>query len=239
MLVTRSGDTVTIEGYVNAVERNSKPLYERGVRFVERIAAGAFSRALKRAGVVKVLLNHNWDRVLGDTNSNLELEEDAIGLKARFTTSDPEIVREAENGDFVGWSFGYKEIPEATEQFFDNESGLPLRKVNDLNLFEVSILNRKKTPAYAGTLVNVRDDGSEEKESIFYAQESEDAIEVRELKEEAEAEAEDTTGAAADVEETRSEEQAEEVKEEPAPEIKEVTSEYYASYKNMIAEMKK
>lgn len=237
MKIYRSNDTVTIEGYVNAVERNSKPLYQRGMYFVERIAAGAFARALKRAGKVKVLLNHDWSRELGDTTSNLELEEDSIGLKARFTTSDPEIVRDAENGDFVGWSFGYKEIPEAVEQFYDSESKLPLRKVNDLNLLEVSILNRKKTPAYAGTLVNVRDDGSEEKEEVFFGQESDDAVEVREL--ESEPKEEVVEEAAPEVEEVRAEEPEAEQPKEEAPDVKEVSSEYYARYKNMIAEMRK
>ena len=241
MKIYRSNDTVTIEGYVNAVERNSKPLYQRGMYFVERIAAGAFARALKRAGKVKVLLNHDWSRELGDTTSNLELEEDSIGLKARFTTSDPEIVREAENGDFVGWSFGYKEIPEAVEQFYDSESKLPLRKVNDLNLLEVSILNRKKTPAYAGTLVNVRDDGIEEKEEVFFGQESDDAVDVKiEVREyESEPKAKVVKEAAPEVEEVRAEEPEAEQPKEETPEVKEVSSEYYAGYRNMIAEMRK
>ena len=238
MKIYRSNDTVTIEGYVNAVERNSKPLYQRGMYFVERIAAGAFARALKRAGKVKVLLNHDWSRELGDTTSNLELEEDSIGLKARFTTSDPEIVRDAENGDFVGWSFGYKEIPEAVEQFYDSESKLPLRKVNDLNLLEVSILNRKKTPAYAGTLVNVRDDGSEEKAEVFFGQESDDAVEVREIKEETTVE-EIVEKVVDEIVEERAEEPEAEQPKEETPEVKEVSSEYYAGYRNMIAEMRK
>lgn len=233
MKITRSKDTVTIEGYVNAVERNSKPLYQRGVWFVERIAAGAFSKAIKRAQNIKVLLNHDWDKELGDTNSNLELEEDSIGLKARFTTSNPEVVRDADNGDFVGWSFGYKEIPEAVEQYFDNEAGLPLRKVNDLNLLEVSLLDRRKTPAYAGTLVNVREDGSEEKEEVFFSQEEEDSVELlaRELEEEVEPSCE--------VEVRAEEPEAKEEPKEEAPEVKEISSDYYAGYRNMIAEMRK
>ena len=129
-------DEVTIEGYVNAVERNSKPLFERGVRFIERIAAGAFGRAIKRASVIQVLSNHDPRRVLGDTSSNLELEEDAIGLHARFTTSDPETVEDARNGNLVGWSFGYRDMPDGFEQMTDPETGLPLRRVNDLELFE-------------------------------------------------------------------------------------------------------
>ena len=237
MRIYRSAENeVTIEGYVNAVERNSKPLFERGMRFVERIAAGAFAKAIRKAPVVSVLLNHNPNRELGNTNGTLELEEDNIGLKARFTTSDPEVVADANNGDLVGWSFGYRDVPGGTEQLFDAETGLPLRKVNDLELFEVSILNRKKTPAYAGTLVNVREDGSEDKTEVFFAPETDDEAEAKEAPAEDKPEevTEEITEERAEAEATPEEEAHEE-----APEVKEVTSEYFASYKNMIAEMKK
>lgn len=151
-------DKVIIEGYVNAVERNSKPLNERGVTFIERIAAGAFKRALARAHDIRILLNHNAARDLGGIkDGNLELEEDNIGLRARAEITDPEVIDDARKGNLVGWSFGFTD--DNVTQLRDEESGLPLRKVNDLELLEVSLLNRKKSPAYVGTLVNVRDDG--------------------------------------------------------------------------------
>ena len=214
-------DSVTIEGYVNAVERNSKPLNERGVTFIERIAAGAFRRAIERAKDIRILLNHNWDKDLGGLkDGNLELEEDNIGLKARATISDPEVVADAKRGDLVGWSFGFDDVDEGVKQLRDEETGLPLRKVNDLELFEVSLLNRKKSPAYAGTLVKVRDDGSEEERKILFSEEYSEKIEIREEPQEV------------------TQEETPEVKDpepETEPEVKEVSSEYYARYKNMIA----
>ena len=58
-------DSVVISGYVNAVERYSKPIRAklRGItqRFVEKIKAGAFKTALQRNSNVKVLLNHNYE----------------------------------------------------------------------------------------------------------------------------------------------------------------------------------
>lgn len=214
-------DSVTIEGYVNAVERNSKPLNERGVTFIERIAAGAFKRAIARAKDIRILLNHNWNRDLGGiADGNLELEEDNIGLKARATISDPEVVADAKRGDLVGWSFGFDDVDEGVKQLRDEETGLPLRKVNDLELFEVSLLNRKKSPAYAGTLVKVRDDGSEEERKILFSEEYSEKIEIREEPQEV------------------TQEETPEVKDpepEKEPEVKEVSSDYYARYKNMIA----
>ena len=219
-------DSVTIEGYVNAIERNSKPLTERGVTFVERIKAGAFGRALKRAKDVRILLNHDASRDLGGlSDGTLELEEDAIGLKARAKITDPEVIEDARHGDLVGWSFGFSD--ESVEQLRDEESGLPLRIVNDLKLFEVSILNRKRSPAYVGTLVSVRDDGTEERMNI-----SEDYAEEVETITEESAEATETASEELVTEEIRTESS----EEETAP--TEVSSEYFTQYKNIISEMK-
>lgn len=159
MKVKIRADSVEIEGYVNAIERASKPLMSRIGRFIERICTGAFKKALSRAEDVHILLNHDWNRDLGSIKQgNLELEEDNIGLHARATITDPEVIEDARRGNLVGWSFGFKDrdVENATED------GLPLRKVRDLDLFEVSLLNRKMTPAYNGTLVTTRSAEGEE-----------------------------------------------------------------------------
>lgn len=160
MKIKIRSDSVEIEGYVNAVERASKPLWSRIGQFIERICTGAFKKALKRANDVAILLNHDWNRQLGSTKQgNLELEEDNIGLHARAIITDPEVIEDARRGDLVGWSFGFKDRDVENAM----EDGLPLRKVRDLDLFEVSLLNRKMTPAYNGTLVTTRAvDGEEE-----------------------------------------------------------------------------
>ena len=157
MKVRVKGDIVEIEGYVNAVERKSKTLSDRFGDFVERIKAGAFGRALKKNPNVRILLNHNWDRDLGGTDSNLKLEEDNIGLHARATINDREVAEDARNGNLVGWSFGFADVEGGVE--ITQEEGLPVRNVKDLELYEVSLLNRKAIPAYDGTLVTVRADG--------------------------------------------------------------------------------
>lgn len=151
-------NSVVIEGYVNAVERSSKPLYSRFGEFIEKIVAGAFGRALKRNDDVRILLNHNPERDLGGTGSGeLELTEDSIGLHARAIITDEQVINDAKHNNLVGWSFGFAD--REVEILQDSETGLPLRRVKDLDLFEVSLLNREKTPAYNGTLVEVRDNG--------------------------------------------------------------------------------
>ena len=152
-------DSVEITGYVNAVERNSRPLMSRIGRFIERICKGAFSNALKRNDDVVLLLNHDRKRVLGGTKQgNLELTEDNIGLHARAIVTDAEVIEQARNGNLVGWSIGFYDIPEGVETGVDDDTHLPLRKLRDLDLREVSILDRRKTPAYEGTLLMARSD---------------------------------------------------------------------------------
>lgn len=148
---------VEIDGYVNAIERKSKPLKCRLGEFVERIKKGAFKRAIERNDDIHILLNHDWERDLGGTKEgNLELTEDAIGLRARATITDSDVVAKAKAGDLVGWSFGFTDRDVDTH----DEQGVLTRDVNDLDLYEVSLLDRTKTPAYEGTLVSVRADNN-------------------------------------------------------------------------------
>lgn len=177
MNIRIKGDTVEIEGYVNSVERLSKPLKDRLGEFVERIKTGAFKRALARAEDVRILLNHDWSRDLGGIkDGNLELYEDPIGLHAKATIKDPEVVRQAKNGELRGWSFGF------TDRDVDpgEENGVAVRNVKDLDLYEVSLINRSRVPAYDGTLVTVRTADDTSRINVAECVESELNIRVEE-----------------------------------------------------------
>lgn len=153
VIVRVKDDSIEIEGYVNSIERKSRPLLSRIGRFVERICKGAFKKAIDRNDNIRLLLNHNWERDLGGTkDGNLTLTEDNIGLHARAIIKDKDVIEKARNGSLVGWSFGFndREVENSVEH------GIPTRDVKDLDLFEVSILDRTKTPAYEGTLLSVR-----------------------------------------------------------------------------------
>ena len=159
-------DSVEIDGYVNAVERKSRLLRSRIGQFIERICKGAFKKAIERNDNIRILLNHDRNRDLGGTrDGNLELTEDNIGLHARATINDKEVVQKARNGDLVGWSFGFEDRPDGVTETV--EDGIRTRNVNDLDLYEVSILDRTKTPAYEGTLVSVRSEDGNEK-AVYY-----------------------------------------------------------------------
>jgi HK97 family phage prohead protease len=159
-------DSVHITGYVNAIERYSKPIREslKGkIRtFIERIKAGVFKTALKRNDDVKVLLNHNHERVLATTkDGSAKLEEDNIGLRAEVTITDKEVIEKARNNQLVGWSFGFY----ANSDEIGTEGDSETRTVTDLDLIEVSILDDTKSPAYYGTSIEAR---SEDEKVLEY-----------------------------------------------------------------------
>ena len=167
-------DSVEIDGYVNSVERKSRPLHSRMGKFVERICKGAFKRSLERGEDVRLLLNHDPNKDLGGVkDGNLELTEDNIGLRARATITDPEVIQKARNGELRGWSFGFMDRDVENKR---DEDGYFLRNVRDLDLKEVSLLDRTKTPAYDGTLVAVRAD----EEQVYIGESFTDEINVRE-----------------------------------------------------------
>ena len=154
MRVELRNDSVYIEGYVNAVGRDSRPIRDRttGKRFVEQIVPGTFKRALAK-NEVKLLLDHDSTRELGSTETNLTLYEDNIGLRAKVEITDAEVMEKARKKQLRGWSFGFKE-QDASEE--ETPSGMMRRYVEDMELVEVSLIDEKKMPCYAGTSVETR-----------------------------------------------------------------------------------
>ena len=236
MKVKVRADSVEIEGYVNAVERNSKPLMSRIGRFIERICKGAFKKALKRNDDVHILLNHDWNRDLGSTKKgNLELTEDNIGLHARATITDSDVVRKARNGELVGWSFGFQ------DRDVDNSTyeGMPYRAVKDLDLFEVSILDRTKSPAYEGTLVTARAEG-EDVQVHYRGEDFIDDIDLLDDEDTPEEEIEDIKEDIVEAEiEAKTEKELNEVRQEQSPKQQEIVDNIdYSKYEQLIQEMK-
>ena len=156
MRVEVRNNKIIIDGYVNAVERASKVLYDTRGEFIEKIRSGVFQKALERADNVDVLLDHEHDRKLADTKSGkAKLYEDNIGLRAIVEIEDAEVIQKARENKLRGWSFGFFCNKEDRKT---NEDGIEERTVRDLDLLEVSIIDDKKYPAYIGTSIEMRDD---------------------------------------------------------------------------------
>jgi HK97 family phage prohead protease len=141
----------TFSGYAAVFGAESQ-----GLPFIERIAKGAFARAIKQAEqgrrVIKFLHGHDESRMLATTASGrLSLTEDEVGLKveARLDPADPDaaavISKLQHEAKAMGMSFGFT-VPKGGESW-DGET----RTLNEINLFEVSILSGHQ-PAYPSTL---------------------------------------------------------------------------------------
>jgi len=123
-----------------------------GDYFVERIAPGAFDRAI--GGDVLALYNHDMGRVLGRTKSGtLRLSVDARGLKVEIDVPDTADGRDlwtlVERGDISGMSFGFA----VTKQEWDETGDMPQRTILEVELYEVTAT---ANPAYADTTLAVR-----------------------------------------------------------------------------------
>lgn len=145
---------IIIEGYVNAIERDSRPIPSIHGEFIEQVKENVFKRAIQRADDIALLLNHDEKRKLGSTNEgNLKLSEDNIGLRAIATISDKDVIKKAKNNELSGWSFGFYVNKDSWE---NSGNGYQRRYIEDMELFEISILDNTKTPAYKATSIEVR-----------------------------------------------------------------------------------
>lgn len=154
MRIEVRSDSVLLDGYVNATGKDSKPIHSPRGKFIEQIKPEAFQKSLEKRKNVDLLLNHDKKRKLGSTSEgNLELFEDGIGLRAICTVKDPETVQKAREGKLRGWSFGF--YPE--KDSWIDQDGTQKRFIEELDLFEVSIIDDTRMPAYVGTSIEMRD----------------------------------------------------------------------------------
>lgn len=151
----RSDNNILIDGYVNAVARDSRIMPSINGEFVEQVVPGTLHKALSRARNVDLLLNHNESRKLGSIiEGNLKLFEDNIGLRAIATITDEEVIEKAIAGKLKGWSFGFYLNNDRWET---DSKGIKRRFLEDIELLEVSILDNTKNPAYIATSIETRD----------------------------------------------------------------------------------
>lgn len=150
---------IIIDGYVNAVDRFSKPIRESGSTFIEKIMPGAFKRSLEENSDVNVLLDHDKSRVLANTTQGTaKIYEDNIGLRANVEITDKEVIDKANKGLLRGWSFGFVCIDQERSTGKEYEE----RTIKDLLLREISLIDDRQIPCYSATSVEVRSKNEEE-----------------------------------------------------------------------------
>ena len=168
-------DHVLLDGYVNAVGRDSRIIPDRRGAFVEQVVPGTFARALGRGKPVALKLNH--ERTLGNTaTGEIELFEDNIGLRAKAKITDAEVIEKARSKKLRGWSFGFRKPVDEWEERTDSP---PRRYLKDFELSEVTLVGEDKLPAYIATSLEMRG----EEESLTEYRISEDMPEYAEIEE--------------------------------------------------------
>lgn len=146
--VRGTSDAPVIAGY--AAVFNELSLDLGGFR--EKIAPGAFSRAIAENQDVRALMNHDPNHIVGRTKSGtLKLQPDDIGLFAEIfpPSSARAIIESVNRGDISEMSFGFRTRLDSWESI----NGADIRTLVEVDLFDVSIVT---FPAYPQTSVAMR-----------------------------------------------------------------------------------
>lgn len=91
----------------------------------------------------------------------MTLKEDIIGLRAHAEITDSEIVEKAKQKKLRGWSFGFTNPTEIRSEM---ENGMSKRRITNMDLKEVSLIDEDMNPWYISTTVETRagDEGAVE-----------------------------------------------------------------------------
>jgi uncharacterized protein len=142
--VRETDEGMRFSGYAAVFDSPSEPL-----PFIERIAPGAFKRAIESRNDIKLLWNHDTSEVLASSRAKtLQLRETDRGLYAEAilpnTTRGRDTAELIRRGDVDSMSFGFS-VPSGGDEWSSDGRERTLKSVR---LHEVSIV---AFPAYAGT----------------------------------------------------------------------------------------
>ena len=163
------GNGRSLVGHAAVFGRDSLPIF--GL-FVERIAPGAFKRAIDEKQDVRALVNHEPGKVLGRTAAGtLTLAEDETGLRFDVpdlpdTTYASDLAENMKRGDVTQASFGFRVVAE--EWVRGGAGEMDLRILKDVDLYDVSPVTY---PAYPDTDAGMRcaDEDAEEAKAAHAA----------------------------------------------------------------------
>jgi len=127
---------------------------------VERIAPGAFDRAIGEDDI-RGLKNHDPNLLLGRSTSNtMKLSVDEVGLRYEITPPNTQAgrdtIEEIKRGDLTGSSFSFL-IPEGGDDWSEQKTAegarIHIRTLKELQVFDVGPVT---FPAYSATTTGVR-----------------------------------------------------------------------------------
>lgn len=192
-------DKRTIEGYASVYyDGTPETEYWLWSDCVERIAPGAFDRAIKEDDC-RALFNHDSNCVLGrTTNKTLRLNSDKKGLRYEIDPPDTQLGRDVQEllkrGDVSGSSFGFEIRKVKWEEERDAENRTTyIRTITEAKLWDVGPVTY---PAYEGASSGVRGNRSRDRDAA-----SRESTELRSIAEERDAwiASQKTTNSVADI----------------------------------------
>lgn len=149
-----------ITGYVTVPGRESRPVQTPQGIVREIINQGAFADAIAKADNIRLLVDHNADRVYATTaGGSLDLYEDAVGVYADAYITDEDLIEAIKAGRVKGWSFDMSNVQDEVTPATDTEP-LPIRHVMSFEISEISIII-DMIPYYSSSSIEVRADGAE------------------------------------------------------------------------------
>lgn len=153
-LDTNSDGVLKVSGYVNKTNQHSEILGTTK-RFKEKIAKGAFSKAIRAAKQINFLAEHDTKKILASTrNGSLELTEDEQGLFMSANISPTSWGQDSyqliKDGILQNMSFGFRTVSDSWRSIGTN---LYERTIEELELFEVSVVEK---PAYTSSTIAAR-----------------------------------------------------------------------------------
>jgi HK97 family phage prohead protease len=157
--------------------------YRLAPDIVERIAPGAFSRALKEQQDVRGLFNHDPNMLLGRSAAGtMRLTADQRGLRYEIDLPETQIGKDVAasiaRGDLTGSSFSFR-INGKEGQRFEKGKEYDVRHIVDVDLYDVGPVT---FPAYEGTTTGMRSgdcDDAIEARAQWAAQREAEAVAVR------------------------------------------------------------
>jgi HK97 family phage prohead protease len=149
-----------LKGHAAVFDRMSEDLGG----FTERIARGAFRKALDRHDDVRLLVNHDGLPLARTKNNTLELREDPKGLHVYAELADTQMARDLRTliarGDVDQMSFGFT----IAQDRWDDMDGAAVRTIMEIgSLFDVSAVTY---PAYTQTDVSMRAEPADETDAV-------------------------------------------------------------------------
>lgn len=139
------GKTI-LQGYVNATSEYSRIISNNEYRkFREIIEPGAITRSLSIFNKIPLTFNH--DRIIAD-GTHVRVHETDKGFTFIAMISDDEVTRAGIQGNLLGCSFTFKAT---NEQIIPGK--VTTRVVKELELLEICVTDRTKTPAYSSGIL--------------------------------------------------------------------------------------